>query len=161
MSRRWSIVFRKIVIGLLVVAAGVIGLGFYLGWFDWQSVRDRATDEDTWSDLKTRAQQEEVKLKAKMGELTGESTSGAAQPAQVCRGNLRRIESAKRAVAGRTGVSVGAVSWDDVVKEMGGQMPRCPAGGDYSLGALGQLPRCSIGAAGTPDPKDDHAIQAY
>lgn len=81
--------------------------------------------------------------------------------ARSCQQNLRRLESAKRAVADRQGQSTGTISWDAVVREMGGQAPRCPSGGSYMLAPLGTMPRCTIGANGNADPRDDHLITHY
>lgn len=152
---------KKALIILVLLGAAGVGVGFYLGWFNWQDVRDRATSRETWADIKTRAQVQEANLKAKVNQLTGEKPVNEDQAAAICRQNLRRIESAKRAVASRLGIATGSVSWDQVLKEMGGKMPKCPKGGEYTLGTLDQLPRCSIGANGTPDTKDDHLIRSY
>lgn len=152
---------KKLAIGFVAIAAGGIGLGFYLGWFDLRTVQQTATDRNTWIDLKTKAQQKEAQLKAKVNQLTAPEPVATTQAVSVCRQNLRRLESAKRAVATRKGLSTGTVSWDDVLKEMGGKRPVCPSGGEYTLGSLEYLPRCSIGAGGTPDTKDDHAIASY
>jgi hypothetical protein len=81
--------------------------------------------------------------------------------AEECRQNLRRLESAKRALASRGMFATGSVSWDAVVKELGGRRPACPAGGTYHLGTLQQLPTCSVAGGGTVDSRDDHVIKAY
>jgi hypothetical protein len=79
--------------------------------------------------------------------------------ASKCRENLRMIESAKRAVAEREGKSVGEVSWSAVLKEMNlTDPPKCPSGGEYTLGNIGETPRCSIGANDTIDKADDHIL---
>lgn len=137
--------FKKIVliaIGLVIVA------GF-------------ATGVLNWSNLRTRAQHEEYRLKAKIKALNVEITPQEINMASACRHNLRRIESAKRAIASRTGVATGAVSWDAVLREMGGPRPVCPKGGEYRLGTLEQLPTCTIGANHTAPKEDDHAILRY
>ncbi len=141
------------VLVVIAVAAGII---------DPRSLRQRLPDSESISDLKTRAQREKVKLEAEAARLaaTGPSANEV-QMAEQCRQNLRRIESAKRAIATRTGVAVGAVSWDSVLKELGGVMPKCPKAGTYSLRSLEQLPTCSVGANGTPEPGDDHQIRSF
>ncbi len=79
--------------------------------------------------------------------------------AKICRQNLRMIESAKRKVAQDRGQAVGDVSWSEVLEEMNlREMPKCPDGGEYSLGQLGSLPRCTIGVNGTRRVEDDHMI---
>jgi hypothetical protein len=91
----------------------------------------------------------------------------AGQPAGIaaakkCRENLKALESAKRAVAESRGTAVGAVSWSDVLRHMNlSSAPRCPAGGEYSLRNLGQLPLCSVGSNGTADKTDDHIISNW
>jgi hypothetical protein len=82
--------------------------------------------------------------------------------AQQCRANLRLIESAKRKVAQDKSMAIGRLSWDDVKKELPGrQIPRCPMGGTYSIGNLGQMPTCSIASAGTGRDEDDHIVINY
>ena len=143
-------------VGVLVVIAVAAGI------LDPRALRQRLPDSDTLSDIKTRAQQGKAKLEAEAARIAATRPSASEQQmAEHCRQNLRRIESAKRAIASRTGVAVGAVSWDAVVKELGGAMPKCLKGGAYSLGSLEHLPTCSIGANGTPDPGDDHQIRSF
>lgn len=80
--------------------------------------------------------------------------------AKTCRQNLRMIESAKRKIAEDRGQAIGDVSWGDVLKAMNmTQIPKCPDGGEYILGPLGTLPRCTIGGNGTRRVEDDHIIQ--
>jgi len=85
------------------------------------------------------------------------------QAAQICRDNLRRIENAKRRVAqDRGGMAVGRLTWDDIKAELPGhKIPVCPAGGQYSLGNLGSMPKCTIGASGTAMAEDDHIVINY
>jgi len=77
---------------------------------------------------------------------------------QACRNSLHRIQTAKRAIASKTGITIGAVSQDALVRELGGKMPACPAGGTYQIGTHEVLARCTIGANGTMDAGDDHLI---
>jgi len=83
-----------------------------------------------------------------------------AQAAQ-CRQNLRMIEAAKRRVAEREGRPVGAISQRELLSAMGGQIPACPSGGTYTIGDIGVLPRCSIGAARPGDARDDHILTRF
>jgi len=88
-------------------------------------------------------------------------TSGDAKACAVaCRGNLRRIESAKRALHSRGMFATGSVSLDAVSKEMRG-IPKCPCGGTYALGSLEQLPSCSKASSSTTDPADDHILRSF
>jgi hypothetical protein len=76
--------------------------------------------------------------------------------AEICRNNLRRIESAKRKVAQQKGMAVGRLTWADLAGELGKHPPKCPSGGEYILGDIGAMPKCTIGSNGTPRPEDDH-----
>ena len=79
--------------------------------------------------------------------------------AKTCRQTLNVIESAKRKVAQNRGQAVGDVSWSEVLEEMNlREMPKCPDGGEYSLGQLASLPRCTILGNGTRRVEDDHMI---
>jgi hypothetical protein len=72
------------------------------------------------------------------------------------------IETAKRKVAQDKSMAIGRLTWDDIRKEFPkGQIPRCPEGGVYSLGNLGQMPTCTIGSNGTGRPEDDHIVINY
>lgn len=86
-----------------------------------------------------------------------QSPKGDPKTAAACRDNLKRIESAKRQVAGEKSITIGAVSRDEVAKKMGGAIPTCPAGGTYNINDLGRMPSCSFGS-GTAGPGDDHVI---
>ncbi len=135
---------------LLLIAGGLVAAAFGTGLLSWSRVRSRVASEG-------------YRLEAKARGLAnaGQPTAADLQAAEICRQNLRRIESAKRAIATRSGVNVGTISWDAVLREMGGQRPVCPRGGVYTLGTLERLPRCSIETNNTPSPADDHKINAY
>jgi hypothetical protein len=92
--------------------------------------------------------------------------------AKMCRDNLGRIQAGKRKAAFNRGQNVGAVSWEDALKAMdalpagrltdqviNAAIPKCPEGGQYSLGDLLQVPRCSIGGNNSLDLDDDHIIR--
>lgn len=85
---------------------------------------------------------------------------GDPKSAAACRENLKRIESAKRAVASEKAITVGAVSRDDVAKKLGGAFPACPSGGTYNINDLGRMPTCSIGS-GSSGPSDGHVILSF
>ena len=95
-------------------------------------------------------------------------TFGASKPignldhANGCRLTLQAIESAKRAVADRHGQAVGAVPLAEVLDFLPSKkMPVCPDGGQYSIGDLEHVARCSIANNGTVDIKDDHSLQSF
>lgn len=119
-------------------------------------------------------QQEEVLSKARsvgydakhlagkaVGEV-GHKTVGSPEQARQCRDNLRRIESAKRAIGSRRQMQTGFIAIDDICREMGvKELPRCPAGGEYDVGPLLQTPRCTIGSNYNQDASDDHVLRNY
>jgi hypothetical protein len=92
--------------------------------------------------------------------------------AKMCRDNLGRIQAGKRKAAFDRSQNVGAVSWEDTLKAMNAlpagrltdqvinaAIPKCPEGGQYSLGDLLQVSRCSIGGNNSLDLDDDHIIR--
>lgn len=88
-----------------------------------------------------------------------ESTSQEQRNAEICRGNIRRIELAKRAAAQQKGIPAGDVPLADVLMELKmPALPKCPSGGHYVLGPVNTTVRCTIGGNGTADPKDDHLV---
>ncbi len=70
-------------------------------------------------------------------------------PCQLCQINLKQIELAKTMWASNRATN-GAPEWEDLrlyLLQLGytnGQ-PLCPGGGTYSIGALNEAPRCSVG----------------
>lgn len=88
---------------------------------------------------------------------------GNLQNAEICRQNLRFIESAKRRVAEQKGLPAGArLTWEDLCKVMNWkEPPKCPEGGKYTLNPLAILPLCTVGDNGTLDKSDDHIIHRY
>lgn len=99
--------------------------------------------------------------KAAWRRLIGGQTYGNFAKADQCRRNLRLIESAKRRAAAEEGVAAGFVSNADIEKALGHKIPRCPAGGQYFIGPVVQLPACSISDSRSGDPRDDHIITQY
>ena len=82
----------------------------------------------------------------------------ATSQANACINNLRQIESAVQQVAIEKGLHVGDnVNYPDDVTpyirlNSEGQIPGCPAGGSYSLQAVGAIPQaqCSLSNTVTP-----------
>ena len=63
-----------------------------------------------------------------------------------CLNNLRQIDAAKEQCAYAKKLSMGTVlkvEWITPYLKRG-MTPQCPAGGIYTIGALGETPRCSI-----------------
>jgi hypothetical protein len=65
-----------------------------------------------------------------------------------CINNLRMLEEGKAQWAEEHKKTNGAaVTWADVLPYIGrgnGQIPKCPDGGIYTLGRVGETPTCSI-----------------
>ena len=82
----------------------------------------------------------------------------ATSQANACINNLRQIESAVQQVAIQNGLHVGdTVNYPDDITPFirlnaNGQIPGCPAGGTYSLQAVGAIPQaqCSLGNTVNP-----------
>ncbi len=135
----------KIIIGVVIVV--LAGL-FYTGILDWRR----------WSG---EARSKYYQGKSAIMDDNAAPTNDPAA-AEKCRENLRQIESAKRSVAQKEGKTIGEVSWAAVLKEMNlKDAPKCPSGGEYTLGRLGETPRCSKGAGGNSDPADDHILKNF
>jgi hypothetical protein len=89
--------------------------------------------------------------------------AGGVEEARLCREKIRRIESAKRAVAQRMGLTHGSeIPMQELYSQMGiTELPRCPAGGVYEIMPVGTMVRCSRGTNGVGDPNDDHIVIAW
>jgi len=81
----------------------------------------------------------------------------ATSQANACINNLRQIESAVQQIAIEQGLHVGdSIALDDctpyIKLNSNGQIPGCPAGGTYSLLAVGAIPQaqCSLGTTVNP-----------
>lgn len=107
-----------------------------------------------------------------LGLVAGERTARALDPAWQrrvrlatrCRQQLLLIAAAQdvwRANRRPRHDPEPAPTWDDLVLPRGmlPDLPRCPAGGVYTLDGPGGGPACSLGAGGTRDPEDDHVIR--
>lgn len=66
------------------------------------------------------------------------------QAVDICQANLRQIDGAKQHWTSEHGQEI--PTWTNLVgpKAPIAQMPICPGGGTYTLGPVGQAPRCSI-----------------
>lgn len=144
---------RKVFIALVVLAAGVLGALYMMGYF-------------TAEDAEYFGRRVFYKGKGAVGGAVdvlqaGGSGSGDPAKASQCRDNLRRIETAKRAAANALMIEVGDVPLDKVKEAIGGGWPSCPDGGRYSVNALNFVPTCSIGPGKASDPNDDHLINDF
>lgn len=135
---------QKIILGVIVAA--VIGV-FATGLLSWDKVSD-------WF--------RHVYYRGR-GEVSKVQNIGKNEPvksvpkAKQCRHNLSTIENAKRKVAQAKGMAVGRLTWKDLQAELpGGKLPKCPSGGEYKLGDIATMPKCTIGSNGTVRPEDDH-----
>ncbi|SPE56474.1 conserved exported hypothetical protein [Verrucomicrobia bacterium] len=68
----------------------------------------------------------------------------------TCVNNLRQIDSAKQQWMLECNQSTNQTpSWDAICPYLRrAEIPRCPQGGRYILGRVGEPPRCSIGGSG-------------
>jgi hypothetical protein len=73
------------------------------------------------------------------------TTGASADPSKKCINNLRIIDAAKEQCALEKNLKDGqAVSTTDISKYLpGGMMPKCPAGGQYTVNPIGKDPTCS------------------
>jgi hypothetical protein len=67
----------------------------------------------------------------------------------ACINNLRQIDGAKNEFALEKGKANGTPVTEDDIKpylklDASGNIPKCPAGGKYTIGKVGELPTCSI-----------------
>ena len=66
----------------------------------------------------------------------------------ACINNLRQIDAAKNQWALETNKKTGdPCTADDLkpyIRLINGQLPKCPAGGTYTIGAIGETPTCSV-----------------
>jgi chromosome segregation ATPase len=66
-----------------------------------------------------------------------------------CINNLRQIDAAKNQYALENRKTTGAIVTEDDIKpyiklDADGNLPKCPAGGKYTIGRIGENPTCSI-----------------
>jgi hypothetical protein len=77
--------------------------------------------------------------------------------ANACINNLRQIDAAKNEWALDKGKTNGcAVTETDITPYLAhGNLPKCPAGGSYIIGRVGEDPKCSVGTSAWPN---DHVL---
>jgi hypothetical protein len=85
------------------------------------------------------------------------STSSSREVSQrnACINNLRQIDGAKNEWALEKGKQKGDVVTEADIKpyiklDASGNLPKCPAGGTYTIGKVGELPTCSIAGHALP-----------
>jgi hypothetical protein len=73
----------------------------------------------------------------------------------ICINNLRQIDAAKNQWALENNKAVGAIpAGEDLLPYFpNGIFPVCPSGGTYTIGAVGELPTCSIPGHAIPPPQ--------
>ncbi len=137
----------------IIVGAAVIGVAalFATGVLNWQGIWPRVRH---WF----------YRGRGAVSQMTQLDVKALNNPhlAQQCRANLRMLENAKRKVAQEKGMTIGRLTEKDILPELPGRRwPRCPAGGEYILGDIGTMPKCTVGSAGTVRTEDDHIIINY
>jgi hypothetical protein len=83
--------------------------------------------------------------------------------ANACINNLRQIDAAKNEWALENRKTNGIVAENDIKPylklDANGNLPKCPAGGTYIIGRVGEDVKCSIGTSAWPNnhvlPEDD------
>jgi competence protein ComGC len=74
----------------------------------------------------------------------------------ACINNLRQIESAKEQWKIENSKNDGdVVTEGDIKPYLNGNLPKCPAGGTYTINPIGENPKCSIGISTWPN---DHIL---
>jgi len=73
----------------------------------------------------------------------------ATSQANACINNLRQIDGAKNEFALEKGKAIGTPVTEADIKpyiklDANGNLPKCPAGGKYTIGKVGEPPTCSI-----------------
>jgi hypothetical protein len=78
-------------------------------------------------------------------EGTDDAEVSGEELAEECINNLRQIDAAKEqwALVHKKVTGDKIVKWD-VDRYMEGGGPKCPAGGKYTYGKIGELPKCSV-----------------
>jgi hypothetical protein len=80
---------------------------------------------------------------------------GHGSPANTCINNLRWIDAAKNQWASENRKTNGAVVLENDIKpylklDSKGNLPKCPSGGTYTIGKVGEPPTCSLGTTINP-----------
>jgi len=90
-----------------------------------------------------------VRLTRMPGAATRTASSIAVSQRNACINNLRQIDAAKNEWALEKGKANGAPVTEDDIKpyiklDANGNLPKCPTGGTYTIGKVGEKPTCSI-----------------
>jgi hypothetical protein len=90
-----------------------------------------------------------VRLVRMPGAATSTASSPAVNQRNACINNLRQIDAAKQEWALEKGKPNGTVVTEADIKpyiklDPNGNIPKCPSGGKYTIGKVGELPTCSI-----------------
>jgi hypothetical protein len=93
--------------------------------------------------------------------LIGPSRSSREWKGNKCVNNLRQIDGAKNEWALENGKTKGAVCTESDIKpyiklDANGNLPKCPLGGTYNIGKIGESPTCSLAKNGSPYHKLPH-----
>ena len=87
--------------------------------------------------------------------IPGFVAASLARSSNACFNNLRAIDGAKQQWALENEKTNGVVTWAEIKPYMGrdanGSLPKCPQGGLYTIGRLGEDPTCSIGVSDWPN----------
>ncbi|MEO8377846.1 MAG: hypothetical protein ABI579_09270 [Candidatus Sumerlaeota bacterium] len=148
----------KKVVALIVIAIIAVVIAGALGLFDLNKAATTLQVET--SNIATKASEVAQRIPS-AANVNIAATGDSMKNAEACRENLRKIETAKRTIAARRGVTTSEVSADAIAKELGGRIPMCPSGGQYVLGNNQVSARCTIGGNNTIDLSDDHLIQKF
>jgi hypothetical protein len=80
----------------------------------------------------------------------------------ACINNLLQIDAAKNQWALENGKTNGVVTENDLKPyfnlDANGNLPKCPAGGTYIIGRIGEDPKCSVGISAWPN---NHVLPTY
>ncbi|HXR04250.1 MAG TPA: hypothetical protein VN836_06035 [Verrucomicrobiae bacterium] len=85
----------------------------------------------------------------------GPRRSGPAWNANGCINNLRQIDAAKNEWAVENKKTNGTAVTESDIKpyiklDTNGNLPKCPSGGTYTIGKIGEPPTCSLGTTVSP-----------
>ena len=92
-----------------------------------------------------------IRMTGAAGQAPGGNAAAARANSQrnACINNLRQIDAAKNEFALEKGKANGTAVTEADIKpyiklDANGNLPKCPAGGKYTIGKVGELPTCSI-----------------
>jgi hypothetical protein len=91
--------------------------------------------------------------------IPGFIAASRVRSSNACVNNLRQIDAAKQQWALENGKANGVVTESDlkpyIKLDSNGNLPKCPHGGTYTIGRLGEDPKCSVGISDWPN---SHAL---